>query len=223
MTTANDILRVARGELGVRESPAGSNLTKYGAWYGMNGEPWCVMFVQWVFDRAGAGALLPVKTASCSALMTAAKKAGSWITSGYQPGDVVIYDFPGTAWRTDHCGIVEEAGANYIVAIEGNTGTGNDSNGGQVQRRTRSVEVILGAVRPPFGTDADAFIEGLTRQQLLRLLERIQWALSREPVSKALAPEWNQAEERGLTSGADPQSLCTRAQAAAMALRAVKK
>ena len=39
MTTAEQILQVARGELGYTESPAGSNKTKYGAWFGLNGSP----------------------------------------------------------------------------------------------------------------------------------------------------------------------------------------
>ena len=59
MTTAEQILQVARGELGYTESPAGSNRTKYGAWFGLNGQPWCMMFVQWVFSSEGAAALLP--------------------------------------------------------------------------------------------------------------------------------------------------------------------
>ena len=74
MATANEILAVARKELGVKESPAGSNRTKYGAWYGLDGQPWCMMFVQWVFDQAGVE--LPVKTASCGTFMRAAQASG---------------------------------------------------------------------------------------------------------------------------------------------------
>ena len=36
------------------------------------------------------------------------------------------------------------------MAIEGNTGAGNDAGGGQVQRRTRGNTVILGAFRPDY-------------------------------------------------------------------------
>ena len=31
-------------QVGVKESPSGSNMQKYGAWYGANGLPWCAMF-----------------------------------------------------------------------------------------------------------------------------------------------------------------------------------
>ena len=150
MTTAEQILQVARGELGYKEAPAGSNRTKYGAWFGLNGQPWCMMFVQWVFSSEGAAALLPARTASCGAFMRSAQAAGRWVTGGYQPGDVVIYDFPGNNVKTDHCGIVEQLAGGGIMAIEGNTGAGNDADGGQVQRRVRSNMVILGAFRPDY-------------------------------------------------------------------------
>ena len=147
MATANEILAVARKEIGVKESPAGSNQTKYGAWYGLDGQPWCMMFIQWVFAHAGVP--LPVKTASCGAFMRAAQAHGRWVTSNYQPGDIVIYDFP-VGGATDHCGIVEQLAGGGIMAIEGNTGSGNDADGGQVQRRIRSNKVILGAFRPAY-------------------------------------------------------------------------
>ena len=147
MATANEILAVARKELGVKESPAGSNRTKYGTWYGLDGQPWCMMFIQWVFAQAGVE--LPVKTASCGTFMRAAQAAGRWVTSNYQPGDVVIYDFPGGG-VTDHCGIVVTPLTTGVRTIEGNTGVGNDSNGGEVMERTRPANWIVGAYRPPY-------------------------------------------------------------------------
>ena len=85
MATVRELLDIARGELGYKETPANSNRTKYGAWYGLDGQPWCVMFVEWVFAQAGVK--LPIETASCTILMNAAKSAGNWVTSNYQPGD----------------------------------------------------------------------------------------------------------------------------------------
>lgn len=147
MATVQELLDIARGELGATESPANSNRTKYGAWYGLDGQPWCVMFVEWVFAQAGVK--LPIETASCTILMNAAKAAGNWVTSDYQTGDVVIYDWGGDK-RPDHCGIVEAVGGSSITAIEGNTAIGNDSDGGEVMRRTRTLGQILGAVRPVY-------------------------------------------------------------------------
>lgn len=147
MATAKEILAVARGELGYKESPAGSNRTKYGAWYGLDGQPWCMMFIQWVFAQAGVE--LPVKTASCGTFMRAAQAHGRWVTSNYQPGDVVIYDFPGGG-ATDHCGLLVTPLTTGVRTIEGNTGTGNDANGGEVMERTRPANWIVGAYRPNY-------------------------------------------------------------------------
>ena len=165
MTTAQALLEIARGELGTKESPAGSNRVKYATWYGLPGQPWCVMFVMWVFAQAGAA--LPTRTASCTLLMNAAKKAGSWVTSGYLPGDVVIYDW-GANGVPDHCGIVESASGSAVTAIEGNTAVGNDSDGGEVMRRERQTRQILGAVRPRYeeertvdNTPSDTHREGV--------------------------------------------------------------
>lgn len=150
--TASDLLQIAAGELGVTENPPKSNKVKYNTWYygkevSGSSYPWCMVFVQWVFNQAKVA--LPVKTASCGALMRAAQQQGSWITSGYQPGDVVVYDFPGGA-STDHCGIVEKVESTGVVSLEGNTGSGDDADGGQVQRRTRPNKYIVGAFRPDF-------------------------------------------------------------------------
>ena len=145
--TVNDVLSVAKEELGYKESPANSNKTKFGAWYGLDGYAWCVMFVQWVFAQAEVS--LPVKTASCTQLMSAAKSSGMWVTSGFKPGDVVIYDWGGDR-VPDHCGIVESVSGNMVTAIEGNTAVGNESDGGEVMRRNRSVSQIIGAVRPVY-------------------------------------------------------------------------
>ena len=105
-----------------------------------------MMFIQWVFAQAGAA--LPVKTASCSALMSYAQAHGQWVTSGYRAGDIVILDIPGNKVKTDHCGIVVTPLTTGVRTIEGNTGTGNDANGGEVMERTRPANWIVGAYRP---------------------------------------------------------------------------
>ena len=157
MATINSLLELARRQLGVKEDPPGSNKVKYNAWYygrEVSGAayPWCMVFVQWVFDRASVK--LPTRTASCGALMRAAQAAGCWVTKGYRPGDVVIYDFPGGA-ATDHCGIVEDVDDSRVSAIEGNTSSSNDADGGAVERRTRRLSLIAGAVRPTFDEEVE--------------------------------------------------------------------
>ena len=150
MGTVSTLLQIARQELGNTESPAGSNRTKYGKWFGLDGHAWCMSFVQWCFDRAGVP--LPEKTGSCGALMRAAQAADCWVTANFQPGDVVIYDFSGKQKTTQHCGIVEFPLPDYgVQAIEGNTSqSGSQDNGGMVCRKNRPSKCIIGAVRPTF-------------------------------------------------------------------------
>ena len=159
MATANQLLTIARKQLGICETPPGSNNVRYNTWYyGRevmgSAYPWCMVFVQWVFAQAGVK--LPVRTASCGALMNAAKAAGCWVTAGFKPGDVVIYDFPGGA-ATDHCGIVETELPDYgVQAVEGNTSqSGSQSNGGMVCRKNRPGKYIVGAVRPVFDKEKE--------------------------------------------------------------------
>lgn len=147
--TGRDVVLLAATQVGISESPPNSNNVRYNTWYygrevSGGSYPWCMVFVQWVFAQLGVA--LPQRTASCGALMRAAQMSGQWVTADYRPGDVVIYDFPGGA-ATDHCGIVESVTDSGVVAIEGNTGSGSDADGGQVQRRSRAFSVIVGAVR----------------------------------------------------------------------------
>ena len=212
MATAKALLDIARRELGVRETPMNSNNVKYNtAYYGQEVRdglwgtkfPWCVVFVWWLFQQAGAAELFYSggKTASCTALRDWAKRTGCWVTSGYRPGDVVIYDWH-VDGKPDHCGIIETVGGSTVVAIEGNTAIGNDSNGGEVMRRTRTLSDIMGAVRPAYeeepmdntpspahkaavewaaangilqgGTDGDLRLsEPVTRQQMCTFLKRM--------------------------------------------------
>lgn len=152
MATANDVLAVARSQIGYTESPANSNNTKYGAAYGLNYNPWCMMFVWWCFVQAGAADLFygGGKTASCPTFERWARQQGSrWITRGFAPGDIVLYDFDGGT--ADHVGIVEVAQANGVDAIEGNTSLNrSQDNGGAVLRRYRSNSLIIGAYRPAY-------------------------------------------------------------------------
>ena len=66
-------------------------------------------------------------------------------------------------------------------------------------------------------------IEKLTDEQLIRLAEKMQAALAKRPISTTLAAEVDEAVALGITDGSGPNKLCTRAQAAAMIVRAVNR
>lgn len=156
--------------LGFKEESADSNQGPYdptlqgGISYwqrrtnGVTGYPWCAAFVYNMFldvhvDLKERGLKLP-----------------SWVVdwvrwgraSGYEvlrplKGDVVCFDWNEDQTR-DHMGFVEKVLAlrwrgkrfvGYIRTIEGNTAAGNDSNGGQVQRRWRWVNSSTVFLRIP--------------------------------------------------------------------------
>ena len=118
MASVTDILNAARGEIGYKEGA--NNNTKYGAEYGLNNNPWCVIFIWWVFSHAGAAALFygGGKTALCSALYNYHKTRGQAVSVGeLQAGDIVFFDFSGKKTATDHVGIVESVSGNTLVTI----------------------------------------------------------------------------------------------------------
>ena len=132
------------GQLGYKETPANSNKNKYGAWYGMDGVPWCAIFATWCdqtspvpsgsFKRGSYYSYVPYVVSDARA-----GRRGLTVTSSPKAGDLVCYDW---SWdgEYDHIGIFEDwaPGSGEFTAIEGNTSTSDNSNGGQVMRRTRS-------------------------------------------------------------------------------------
>lgn len=158
------VLLQAQTQVGITENPAGSNLQKYGAAYGFNGVPWCVIFLWWVFQTAGEGKAFydGGKTASCGVLMRWAKSAGRWKTENPQPGDIVILNFSGNS-DTEHCGLITKViDAQSFQTIEGNTTPGlegSQDNGGNVAIKIRRRQNAIGYFSPKY-SDENAEYEG---------------------------------------------------------------
>ena len=134
--------RIALGEKGISESPAGSNRVKYSVWYGMIG-PWCAMFVSWVYAQAG----LPFRYAYVPYIVRDARagRNGLRVVSSPQRGDVVCYQFGS---EPDHCGIfLRWIDAHSFEAIEGNTSLTSNDNGGRVMVRHRPRSAVVAFVR----------------------------------------------------------------------------
>lgn len=154
------VIEIARGELGVTENPPGSNIQKYGAEYGLNAAPWCVIFLWWCFSHAGEKAAFfgGAKTASCGTLLRWYREQGLTVpVSEVQPGDIVILNFHGTK-DTEHCGLVYEVvrdSYGKLVGVrtyEGNTSPsdGSQSNGGMVCDKDRLMRYIVAVCRPQY-------------------------------------------------------------------------
>jgi hypothetical protein len=141
-TVRQAALERARGELGYVEMSG--NRTKYGQWYGMDGQPWCSMFTTWAYETNPQGqspsfakgsryAYVPYLVADARA-----HQYGLQTTDDPVSGDLVAYDW-GWDGEYDHVGLFETwLSYGDFYAIEGNTSTASNSNGGQVMRRTRN-------------------------------------------------------------------------------------
>lgn len=193
MTSASELLALAAAQLGVKESPAGSNRVKYNtAYYGweVSGSafPWCCAFIWWLFRAAGASELFygGEKTASCTTLY-------GWYRSHKQtvpptqarPGDLVFFNFDGNPAVMNHIGICESCEGGFITTIDGNTGTTSEANGGAVMRRRRALSYVGGVARPNYereGTD-------LTKEEIQNMILAAQPAVY---TSIAEVPLWAQ-------------------------------
>ena len=102
--------------------------------------------------------MLITKTAGCGTLGDWARGQGIWhpYTDTPQMGDLVLFDFTGNHSSRDHVGIYLKGSGTVFYAYEGNTGTSNDANGGAVMLRQRSIEQVVGWIRPRYTTTQTA-------------------------------------------------------------------
>lgn len=168
--TALQLMRVALQQYATKESPAGSNRTKYGKAYGLNGQPWCAIFSWWCgWTAAGQNKNNnPVaKSASAADIedLTVRNKGGVYVlkqTSNNNKkkaalpnvrfGDLISFNFSGGSSRA-HTGIVVGRWGSYLYCIEGNTSfseKGSQSNGGCVALRSRYYTTGVCIVRPAY-------------------------------------------------------------------------
>lgn len=150
-------LAEALKHLGVKEDPPGSNRTMFGEWFGVNGVAWCNIFVSYCF-KVGANYVITdnfpggrgagvFSGKGCSYVPTTEawlRATGMWLGQiAPEPGDIAIYNWDGG--EPDHIGIViRDLGNGSFEAVEGNTGEGSDSNGGEVMRRIRHLTQVDG-------------------------------------------------------------------------------
>lgn len=151
---------LAELKLGVKESPAGSNRVKYSVWYGVIG-PWCAMFVTFCYAAAGSKiSFVKGKRYAYTPYMVQDARGRDWklrtlTKDEVKQGDIVMYDWEGggrtgSAYKTDHTGLFEKwtnKSKGLFTAIEGNTSTTNNSNGGAVMRRNRTISQVSAFIR----------------------------------------------------------------------------
>lgn len=150
-----EVLKTAHHEIGVQETPPGSNsgptINEYLHSIGLDpGYPWCAAFVYWCFEQASARlnrANPLVRTGSC--MNHWRKTKGIKITPGEALLDPSLIE-PGTIFIIDegkgkgHTGIVTSVKDDTINTIEGNTNPLHSANGIGVFALERKIESITG-------------------------------------------------------------------------------
>ena len=157
MNQAKQIMDKAASYIGVTEKPSGSNNVifnthYYGGAVSGSAYPWCCAFVWDIFRMCGLSRLFydGQKTAYCPTVYNWARQKGLIVpkeTARY--GDIALFDW-GWDGVADHIGFVEAYNGVTYATIEGNTSEGNNSNGGQVMRRTRYAGQIQAVIRPKY-------------------------------------------------------------------------
>ena len=218
---AERLLALARGELGVTESPRGSNKVKYNDAYGGGPKAWCCVFLWWLFDQAGAGQLFygGGKTAYCPTLLSFYKKQGQLVTDGARAGDIVFFDFNGNG-TPDHVGLCEGWDGDRITTIDGNTGDGNEANGGAVLRRTRAMAQVCAVARPAYQSRVTPCPNEEERAWFDTLMA--DWLARQSQVPPSPWSGMDRAKAAGITDGTRPGSFATREEVATMVLNGLQ-
>ena len=218
------LLALARAQLGTVEFPPNSNKVKYNtAYYGQevsgSNFAWCLVFIWWLFWKLELLHLFfgGKKCAYVPAFLAWARKEGLLVDEP-RSGDLVCFEFDGDR-GPDHIGLCEYFDGTYVTTIDGNTGVGNEANGGAVMARRRHKKYISAVIRPRY----EEVEEDMTDERFDEMMQR--WLVKQG--EKAPAAQWQKvglerAKAAGVTDGSNPMGLCTRLEAAMMAANAKK-
>lgn len=121
----NAIVAIAISQMGYVEGHG--NDTIYGAWYLLNGQPWCAMFVSWSAYIAGISTRVIPKYASVAYGLSWFQEKGPDFYKSYEEsqtgvytpicGDIVFFKSNGAS----HTAIVVKTVGDIMYTIEGNT------------------------------------------------------------------------------------------------------
>lgn len=146
--TSQAMIKIARSQIGYREGP--DNDTIFGKLYGLNGQPWCAMWITWLRGPAGCTKIIP-RHAFTPAGANWFKERGQWHTGGPRKGDL-HYVYNRSLGRIAHIELVTrvlEDGAFLVMG--GNTSnTGSRTGDGVYQLKRRGVSHGGGLGRPKY-------------------------------------------------------------------------
>jgi hypothetical protein len=148
---------LAKSQEGYRESPAGSNHTKYGVWYGVDPAFWCAMFMSWVWWSIG----LRFSGAQSAKGWASAEMMHQWFVAHgrftHAPAfmDAVFIHVPGEHAGANHVGFyLGKRSDGWVHLLSGNTSGTDPRNGGMVAEGYYNPSWIIGYGRPPYVTAA---------------------------------------------------------------------
>ena len=118
MSKRDEIIKIANEQVGYKEYA--NNKTKYGEWYGVQGE-WCDIFISWLANQVGILNILIPKEAYVPTTANWYKNKRLLKDKNYRPqkGDLILFDYNHNK-TPDHIGIVDYVEGNVIHTIEGN-------------------------------------------------------------------------------------------------------
>ncbi|GHH42869.1 CHAP domain-containing protein [Lentzea cavernae] len=140
-TKTRKIVSAARGEIGTRESPPGSNRNPYGPT-----TFWCSSFATAMWRKAGVD--IPILPFTGDVYRWGQRHGKAYgngdLKQNVRPGDVLLFGTgPQSPSTSKHIGIVEKVDGNTVTLIEGNSGD-------QVRRNTHQLSgtKFYGGVHP---------------------------------------------------------------------------
>jgi surface antigen len=182
--------RIAASQIGWRESGDDEtrNTSPYGAWYGMQNQPYCAMGLSWVANQSGDAAGMGGKFAYCPYWVRYFQDAGRW---GQTPkrGAIVFFNFGrNLAVHVEWVEKVLDDGRIQTIGFNTSSGnTGSQNNGDGVFRRIRSAKhgvegygypkytpepVSRTVVRPPITPKTKLAVDGQFGPNTVRALQR---------------------------------------------------
>ena len=153
--TPEAVIQVASQEVGTKANESNQS-NKYGIEYGLDNQPWCAIFVWWVFNKAGCPEQFygGKKTASVPSLLDYYRRNSQMVDKkNGQPGDIIFFNWDGgTAGQ--HVGIiVKNNGNGNYNTIEGNTNY-EQAKKGMVAQNDRYAKNIVAIARPNYATSS---------------------------------------------------------------------
>lgn len=120
------VVRLAEASIGKYPESGGNNTNDITRWFGMNGAPWCAMFISWLFAQTGASRALG--GAARTAWTGDYYGAGMRRTNSPMPGDIAVYG-------TKHVNLIaSEGGGRRIGGNQSNNVTAAPYSGGAIFR-----------------------------------------------------------------------------------------